>query len=156
MNNLPNKTFPYRNVMEILVERETMRQLQYFPRNIASNIEPIDAIAYALNHLSHLYATTQEGWVWHHKKAERSMADEISEKVRLGLNRARQKNKLFSTPIKDDREAEMALQALKVLLDHPDLSWHNLVNEVQNALQKNQSHSATFSVPNRRVSCQIG
>ncbi len=55
----PNQFVPYRNVMEPLVAEEVQRQL---PLKLVKYLNRAQAIAYALNRLPALYATSERGW----------------------------------------------------------------------------------------------
>lgn len=89
-----NQFFPYRNVMEMLVIEELQRQLEarYFASQKASPMQqPLkyttetQAIAYALNRLPPLYATSIEGWERQLQKAKSELSEQISCAVRWGL-----------------------------------------------------------------------
>lgn len=75
----------YRNVLESLVAEETCRQLQTMPPKLVKYINPAQVIAYALNRLPPLYATSFEGWQRQQKRATEELGDRITAAVRQGL-----------------------------------------------------------------------
>jgi Late competence development protein ComFB len=76
----------YLNVLEPLVTQEVERQLQNLPPEVASYINPVQAIAYALNHLPPLYATSEEGLRRQQQKAKTQLRQQIESAVKWGLN----------------------------------------------------------------------
>lgn len=79
----------YRNAMEQLVAAEAKRQVRRLPpKLIASiNVEQVieQVIAYALNRLPGLYATSERGWNFQQQKAKEKYGIEIVAAVRQGL-----------------------------------------------------------------------
>ena len=75
----------YRNVLESLVAEETCRQLMNLPPNLVKYINPAQVIAYALNRLPPLYATSFEGWQRQQKRATEELGNQITTAVRQGL-----------------------------------------------------------------------
>lgn len=61
---LVERVLRYRNAMDPLVIEEIESQWQNLGIELGEFINKADAIAYALNRLLPLYATTQEGWHW--------------------------------------------------------------------------------------------
>jgi Late competence development protein ComFB len=75
----------YRNVLETLVAQETSRQLMNLPPKLVKYINPAQVIAYALNRLPPLYATSFEGWQRQQKRATEELGNQITTAVRQGL-----------------------------------------------------------------------
>ncbi|NEO33373.1 MAG: late competence development ComFB family protein [Symploca sp. SIO3C6] len=48
--------------MELLVIEEVKHQLDNYPQQLANYINPVEVATYALNRLSPLYASSEEGW----------------------------------------------------------------------------------------------
>ena len=80
-----NQFFPYRNVMEMLVIEELQRQVEARFHQPLKYTHETQAIAYALNRLPPLYATSIEGWERQLQKAKSELSDQISWAVRWGL-----------------------------------------------------------------------
>lgn len=134
----------YRNAMETLAVEEIERQLQDLPIEVVNSINKADAIAYALNRLPPLYATTEEGARWQQERARKSLTDLISKAASWGIRAAGQNTKVFPTPLQPT-EAEVALQKLRELLGREDLSWKNLVAVVaQTAIQSASNNWGSF------------
>ncbi|MBO9999527.1 MAG: late competence development ComFB family protein [Cyanobacteria bacterium SID2] len=117
----------YHNAMEPLASVEVERQLQQLPPEVARSIDPNEAIAYALNRLPPLYATTIEGWHWNQERGHNSLQELITLAASWGIREAQRKQKPFATPLPKKDSSETALRALQVLLERPDLNWHNLI-----------------------------
>ena len=62
-----------RNAMELLVSEEIDRQIASSDEFDTQTFERCDAIAYALNRLPALYATTEEGWKRQVDRAHRQL-----------------------------------------------------------------------------------
>jgi Late competence development protein ComFB len=103
---LPDKISRYCNVLEPLVTAEVMRQLAELPPNLVKYIKPEEAIAYALNRLPPLYATSQEGWKRQQEKAQTDLAENIFIAVRQGLAAVQRDPLKASTPLEDELSFE--------------------------------------------------
>lgn len=126
----------YLNVMEVLVAEEVDKQQKQLPRKIAHYVNKSEAIAYALNRLPPLYATSQKGLQKQRLRAMKEMQPKIALAVRQALA-AIQRDPLRSSPplrLEVDRGPQDALRGLKELLGSEDLSWANLVDEVEHTL----------------------
>ncbi|NJN30984.1 MAG: late competence development ComFB family protein [Synechococcales cyanobacterium RM1_1_8] len=134
---------PYCNAMEPLVEQEVQRQISQLPANAIAHVNPADVVAYALNFLPSLYATTEEGWNWQQTRAKRELQGQISEAVCQGLmvvhqSPQRAESRLYSA---EDSlfDAQRSLQELALYLGAPNLNWSSLVPTVKRAIfQVNQ------------------
>lgn len=87
----------YRNAMEPLAIEEIERQMQQLPMQVANSIDKADAIAYALNRLPPLYATTEEGWTWQQERARETLQHLICKAASWGLRAAQRQRKGFAT-----------------------------------------------------------
>jgi hypothetical protein len=90
----------YRNAIEPLVAQEVERQLQNLQPAVVAYINPGQVIAYALNRLPTLYATSVEGWNKQQEKAKTQLAKQIALAVKRGLNAVLQDPFKSSTPLK--------------------------------------------------------
>jgi hypothetical protein len=126
----------YFNVMEALVAEEVDKQRKQLPPKIAHYINNTEVIAYALNRLPPLYATSQQGLQQQRSRATKELQTKIALAVRQALA-AIQRDPLRTTSplrLEADRGPQDALRGLKELLGSNDLSWTNLVNEVEHTL----------------------
>lgn len=96
MNSLHKSISPYRNAMELLAIEEIEQQLKNLPLDIAESINKDEAIAYTLNRLPPLYATTLEGYFWQQKRARETLKDLISKAASWGIKAAQRKRELRS------------------------------------------------------------
>lgn len=80
-----NQAPVYRNAIEPLVVEEVKRQLENLPPRLVKYINPAQVIAYALNRLPGLYATSAEGWHRQQQTAKEKLAHQIVMAVRQGL-----------------------------------------------------------------------
>lgn len=96
MNSLPKSFSPYRNAMELLVTEEIEQQLQNLPLNIVESINKYEAMAYALNRLPPLYATSLDGYFWQQKQARETLKDLIYKAASWGIKAAQRKRELRS------------------------------------------------------------
>jgi len=103
-----NQSQPCCNVMEILVAQEIDRLIQAIDPDVAVNLNRVEAIAYALNRLPALYATTEEGWQWQMERAQSSLKGLIEMAAQWGVEEAQRKSKPFSTPLDSSVEARSA------------------------------------------------
>jgi len=133
---LPSRN--YRNAMEPLVEQEVKRQISQLAPNAIRSVNPSDVVAYALNFLPALYATTEEGWTWQQARAKKELQGQISEAVCQGLmvvhqSPQRSESRLYST---EDSlfDAQKSLKELSICLRTPNLTWSSLVPTVKRAL----------------------
>jgi hypothetical protein len=90
---------PYRNVLEPLVAEEVQRQLETLPSRLVAYINSAEVIAYALNRLPALYATSEEGWNRQQQKAKTQLEQQIILAVKWGLNAVFQNPSSHSTPL---------------------------------------------------------
>lgn len=129
----------YRNAMESLVAEELDRQLKRVPAKLAQYIQGhnrSEVIAYALNRLPPMYATSEQGWQQQRQRAKNELEKEIIEAVRQALAAVQQDPLRISTPLKfaENAEAVAALIELKDLLQCEELCWKNLVDTVEQTL----------------------
>ncbi len=89
----------YHNAMETLVAEEIENLLKSLPLEQAEKINKFEAIAYALNRVPPLYATTLEGWYWQQERARESLADLITKAAIWGVRAATRQPNQFTTPI---------------------------------------------------------
>lgn len=92
-------TILYRNAIEPIVIQEVEQQLQNLSPNILRYINSAQIIAYALNRLPALYATSKEGWNAQQLRAQKQMKEQISLAVRQGLAAVQRDPLKISTPL---------------------------------------------------------
>jgi hypothetical protein len=80
-----NRADCYRNAMESLVVEEVDRQLQRLPAKLVEYISTAEVIAYALNRLPSLYATTEKGWRQQRLRGKNELKNQVNTVVRQAL-----------------------------------------------------------------------
>ncbi|MGM3304722.1 late competence development ComFB family protein [Anabaena sp. WFMT] len=135
-----------RNVMEMLVVEEVEKQIKSLPVKTAYYIKASEVVAYALNRLPCLYATTRRGWQrqWHHGKTE--LYQKITTAVRQGIIAVQRDPLRVNDPLNftADHAALDALEKLKILLQRQDLSWDNLSDVVEQTLLNESKGRTTW------------
>ena len=149
---LDNQEQTYKNIMEIMVDKEISRQLRKMPSNITKYIDRIQVATYSLNHLPPLYASSAEGKIQQEKKAITEYEEEIAMAVRQGLAAVQRDPLRVSTPLMsevggDYRQACLALEQVEEwlrtvdLLEVPQVSWENLLKVIKHAFYKATKNS---------------
>ena len=146
-----NKAQTYRNAMEYLVIEELEQQFKFIPGRLAKYLNKQEVIAFALNRLPSLYATSERGWRQQCLKGKRDHANQISMAVRQGLLAVQKDPLRMETPLVpiESREAEQVLQAISTMLQCEDLSWSNLVTKLDEALAKAASGELHWQKPEK-------
>lgn len=115
MTTLLNEQFsPFQNVLEPMVTDEVIRQMQNQPLKLVKYIDQNQVIAYALNRLPALYATSLEGWNWQQQRAKDQLAGQICLVVRQGLMAVQRDPLKQSTPLifSEDENSELRTATL--------------------------------------------
>lgn len=142
MKGKPENQVPtYQNVMEVLVNEEVDRQMKQIPPKLVEYIDRVEVATYALNRLPPLYASSQEGQRHQQVRGKQKYNNEISTAVRQAFAAVQRDPLRRSTPLTREEAAEYemaraALEQIQQLLPHKKVSWHNLVNVVQQSLTK--------------------
>jgi hypothetical protein len=142
-----NITTTHRNVMELLVQEEIERQIKRYPVALALHTNRVEVATYALNRLPPLYASSEKGKNQQKLLGYKEFKKQITMAVRQGLAAVHRDPIRVSTPLISEVEAKyqsadaalVELQDLlekRNLLDYQKLTWDNLVNVVQRALNK--------------------
>jgi len=127
---------PYINVMEGLVFQEIMRQFRDMPRWFRQSRKLEEVIAYTLNRLPTLYASSQKGWQHQQQLAQRDFKDKIRETVREAFLMTRPDPLRRVEPLNSEHlpDQEVVLQALGTLFQTPTLTWSTalvMLNELK-------------------------
>ncbi|MGA7937555.1 MAG: late competence development ComFB family protein [Kovacikia sp.] len=132
----PEQAQTYRNVMESLVLEEAEKQFKRLPAKISAYVNKAEVIAYALNRLPPLYATSQKGWQQQRDRASKDMEAKIVVAVRQAIAAVQRDPLRAVVPLKvEEEQASLsALQGLKELLRREELSWREVVDIVENTL----------------------
>jgi hypothetical protein len=126
----------YKNVMEILVEEEVARQLKALPPRMSSYINQVELVAYALNQLPSLYATSEKGLGYQLERGKSKFSQQIYQAVQRALAAIRRDPLRTYTPIQTQQSPEMrgVLHQLRLLLRNDKLDWEHLPVAVREAM----------------------
>lgn len=108
-----NQSLNYINVLEIIVIEEVERQIPKLSPHLVKYINPEQVIAYALNRLPSLYATSEEGWRRQQLKAKTELKNQIVMAVRQGLAAVQKDPLKVTTPLKMRGNLEIASHNLE-------------------------------------------
>jgi Late competence development protein ComFB len=138
-NNKPTKALlmgVYKNAMEVLVEEEVDRQVNALPARAASYINRLELVAYALNQLPPLYATSQQGLSYQLQRGRAKLSGHINQAVQRALATVQREPIRTYMPLQPQQSAHLrdVLGQLRLLLKNDQLNWENLPIAVKQAL----------------------
>lgn len=132
----------YRNVMEELVSDEVRAQIEFIEDAYAKEcFQSNQAIAYALNRLQPMYATSEEGWIRMRKFAlNNSMT--IVKVVKQAMQVVLDSPRIEDTSIYRNKPCTSALilSRLAKLMGKSTMRWRDLPSALQKKLDKNKAH----------------
>ena len=128
----------YKNVMEILVEHEIVRQVNALPARIASYINQTELLAFALNQLPALYATSERGLEHQLERGRIKFAAQITQSVQRAIAAIRRDPLRSHVPLRltQDSPHEEVLSRLRRLLRNDRVDWETLPIAVEQALYR--------------------
>ncbi len=127
----------YKNVMELLVEEEVVRQFNTLSARVASYINQVEWVAYALNQLPPLYATSEKGLDYQLQRGRAKYKQEIQQAVQRALAAIRRDPLRSSMPLQSPQEpTREVLFQLRFLLRNDQLEWESVPQAVESALGK--------------------
>ncbi len=130
----------YKNVMELLVEEEVARQFQALPLRVATYVNQVEWVAYALNQLPPLYATSEKGLHHQMQRGQAKHGAEIKQAVMRALAAIRRDPLRSSTPLESPyAQVKEVLLSLRALLRNDRLEWEAIPLAVEQAIT-HQSH----------------
>ena len=130
--------FGYSNILEKLVASIAIRQMARLSPELAERIPIEEVVAYTLNRLPPMYATSSRGYDALHTRAKVELSRQIISTMRDGLKKVGQTpyQAIPSLPFDKFRhEQDLALLELQQLLKREDITWNNVVDIVEQALQ---------------------
>ncbi|MEE3718320.1 late competence development ComFB family protein [Tumidithrix elongata RA019] len=125
-----------RNAIEELVIAEAETQIQRLGPQARERVDLSEVIAYALNRLPPMYATTHRGWTQQRQRASSELANQISAVVRNGLLGVQRDTLRQLDPLPNHELASQTrtLVRLQQLLKRKDLKWKDVPGAVNEAL----------------------
>lgn len=125
----------YKNVMELLVEEEVAVQFKALSPKVATYVNQVEWVAYALNQLPPLYATSEKGL---HNQMQRGRAKhsaEIKQAVGRALAAIRRDPLRSSVPLESPfAPFREVLLRLRALLRNEQLEWDMIPLAVEQAI----------------------
>jgi len=117
-----------RNALEELVIEEAEAQYKRLGADVKKRVDLSEVIAYTLNRLPPMYATTQRGWVQQRKKASQELGAAIAKTVRNGFLSTQSDVLRQGDPIPDHELISQArsLFKLRKLFSKDYLKWKDV------------------------------
>jgi len=142
-----------RNALEELVIEEAEAQYKRLSADVKERVDLSEVIAYALNRLPPMYATTMIGWVQQRKKAEQELGAAITKAVRNGFLSTQSDVLRQNDPMPDHELISQArsLFKLRKLFGRDYLKWKDVPNTVRNALDDGYYRGTYFSLDRRNA-----
>nr|RNJ67591.1 MAG: hypothetical protein EDM05_18795 [Leptolyngbya sp. IPPAS B-1204] len=127
----------YKNVMELLVEEEVVRQFNSLSPRVAAYVNQIEWVAHALNQLPPLYATSEKGLHYQIQCGRLKHGAAIKQAVQRALAAIRRDPLRSSTPLESPNvPLPEILTQLRFLLHNDYLEWEALPYAVEQALEQ--------------------
>ena len=125
-----------RNALEQLVIEEAESQYKRLGTEVKNRVDLSEVIAYTLNRLPPMYATTQRGWVQQRKKAEQELGTSILKTVRNGFLSTQSDVLRQPDPIPAHELISQArsLFKLRKLFGKDYLKWKDVPDTVRDAI----------------------
>ncbi len=147
-----------RNALEELVIEEAETQFKRLGTDVKNRVDLSEVIAYTLNRLPPMYATTQRGWLQQRKRADQELGSAIAKTVRNGFLSTQSDVLRQSDPIPAHELISQArsLSKLRKLFSKDYLKWKDVPDVVRDALdsgyQQKSIANGTYSSSDRRNS----
>ncbi|WP_088892717.1 late competence development ComFB family protein [Leptolyngbya ohadii] len=128
----------YKNIMEMLVEEEVIRQCKALPSRSSSYFNSEELIAYALNQLPPLYATSEQGLQYQLQKGRAKFGPQITQAVQRAIAAVRRDPLRRNTPLEKGQAVPLnnVLQQMRQLLRDEDIEWETLPMAVERAIKR--------------------
>ena len=137
----------FTNVLEKIVQAIAERQLQRIPAEAAARLNIYEIMAYALNRLPPMYASSEQGLKQQRYRAKVELSGRIGEVLREAII------KVAKSPLKGAQpllqataiaERDYALQALREMLGRDDIFLENVGEVVRDALQQAETGNLSW------------
>lgn len=134
----------YKNVMEILVEQEVARQVEALPSRVASYINQTELLAFALNQLPSLYATSQKGLEHQLEKGRIKFGSQVRESVQRAIAAVRRDPLRSHVPLQESAVPSHpeVLSQVRRLLKNDQIEWETLPSAIEQILLDKRRSSA--------------
>lgn len=128
----------YKNVMELLVEEEVARQYKKLSARLSSYVNPTELVAYALNQLPSLYATSEKGLEYQLERGRAKYGAQITQAVQRALAAVSRDPLRNNAPLADQQSMPLreVLHQMRLLLKNDKVDWDSLPTAVEQALRR--------------------
>ncbi len=133
--------------MEVLVEEEAKTQLKALPARVASYINQVELIAYALNQLPSLYATSQQGLEYQVQRGRTKFGTQITQAVQRAIAAIRRDPLRTCVPLQSQPQSvplRDVLHQLRLVLKNDKVDWETLPTAVAEALAQSGAAGVTW------------
>ncbi len=127
------------NAVEEIVAKQAAEMIAQMDERISSRLRPSEVIAYALNRLPPMYATSREGFSYLRNKVITEMSGQIYETLQLAVQRVLLGDPLYDpTPIPDSffTDSASVLNRLCQVFNREQMRWRDVAIAVQSAVFK--------------------
>ncbi|TVQ18946.1 MAG: hypothetical protein EA367_13115 [Leptolyngbya sp. DLM2.Bin15] len=133
----------YKNVMELLTEEAVERQLKQLPSRVTAYIKADELVAYALNQLPSLYATTEKGLKYQLRRGRSHYRQQIDQAVQRAIAAVQRDPIRSQTPLSDvEQKSQKVLQRMRALFQDDSLNWDTVPSLVEQALRQDKHQPA--------------
>lgn len=125
-----------KNVLEDIVLSEAIAQIKKSDNSDSANLSEV--VAYALNRLPPLYASTDRGWLQQRKRAYTELLAKIQSTVRQAMIGAKYDPLRQVEPLPEEviETPAHSLAKLQKILGKPDLTWKNVPSVLKETIDK--------------------
>lgn len=134
----------YKNVMELLTEEAVERQLKQLPSRVSAYMKVDELVAYALNQLPSLYATTEKGLKYQLRRGRSHYGQQINQAVQRAIAAVQRDPIRSQTPLSDvEQTSQKVLQQMRTLFQDDSLNWDTVPSLVERALRQDNHQPAS-------------
>lgn len=130
--------FGFSNVLEKIVLLVVQHSTQNLAPEMQSHINLSGIVAYTLNRLPAMYATSDRGYKYLRQRAQTDLSNEITTKLREGFLKVVSAPRPLLKPLpfeKFDREFDEALLEIRRILKRQDITCENVVEVIESELE---------------------
>jgi hypothetical protein len=130
-----------KNAIEDIVVFEAKEQLKRLGSVVREQIDLSEVVAYTLNRLPPLYASTSRGWLQQRKRANIELKPQIVSSVQHAMLNVRRDPLRRSTPISVDEldSPAHALAKLQKVLGKNEMKWKDIPNVLKNIFDEHKT-----------------
>lgn len=142
-----------KNALEIVVVEEAKTQFAQLDRAKRKDINLSEVIAFVLNRLPCLYASSDRGWLQQRKRANNEFRKQVVALLHQGFLRIGNNPlvRVSPLPLYEIERPDYCLQQLREILHRPELTWKEVPAIVQDSISRGTASSLDhLSVYERR------